>query len=224
LSVAASNTKFQLSSPENIPDLLSDLGCKSFLIDGNKQIDGDLFSGGILFLSYGIMKLFAGEKESQDVFIELFKRGEAFRLDTCYQNIPDTKVVARATTRSMLYFVPDETLEFIGINGSPLNQFFNQIFFQKLCKKEAQNIINVRYDIRQRLKIFLKDYAEDFTSKKSDIPLINNYLSHQEIAQILCSSRQTISMIFNSWRAEHQIDYSRRWIKILNPHFFKSLD
>lgn len=224
MSVTAPKSNIQITTTENIPDLLNDLGCKSFLIDGNKQIDGDLFSDGLLFLSYGIMKLYARNDENQDVFIELFKRGEAFRLDTRYQNIPDTKVIARSVTRSMLYFIPDNMLEFIGINGSPLNVFLDQLFLQKMRKKEAQNIINVRYDIRQRLKIFLRDYAEDFTSKKSDIPIINIHLSHQEIAQLLCSSRQTISMILNYWRSEYQIDYSRRWIKVLNPHFFKSLD
>jgi CRP/FNR family transcriptional regulator len=50
-------------------------------------------------------------------------------------------------------------------------------------------------DVRTRLALFLKDWAIKEISDGSKQVTLNNYLTHQDIASLICSTRQTVTTI-----------------------------
>ncbi|MDT8324778.1 MAG: Crp/Fnr family transcriptional regulator [Bacteroidota bacterium] len=69
-------------------------------------------------------------------------------------------------------------------------------------------------DVRQRVITFLLNYAENFGKIRSGIVSIPMHLSHQEIALLTGSARQTITTILNELRAEGLIDFSRSGMQL----------
>lgn len=69
-------------------------------------------------------------------------------------------------------------------------------------------------DARQRVITFLLNYAENFGKIRSGIVSIPMHLSHQEIALLTGSARQTITTILNELRAEGLIDFSRSGMQL----------
>jgi CRP/FNR family transcriptional regulator len=174
---------------------------------------------GFFFITYGVIKVIAHSPSQEEVFLHLLSRGDMY--GSGVEMHPNgTGKTAKAVTRSMVIYLSAKALEKLSRDGSPLNLYFFGLFLQQQHRLDRQHVYNVRYDIRTRLKLFLKEYALRFGQKNSEPLTIQNHLSHAEIAQVLCSSRQTISTIFNHWKSKKQIAYTRKWIKILDPDFF----
>ncbi|RTY71392.1 Crp/Fnr family transcriptional regulator [Flavobacterium sp. GSP27] len=82
----------------------------------------------------------------------------------------------------------------------------------KRIKNSYSNLISK--DARTRLFQFLKDWAEKEGKKIGDKVVIENYLTQNDIAQIICTSRQTTTQLLNEMETNGTIVYSRREIII----------
>jgi CRP/FNR family transcriptional regulator len=202
-----------------MPEMLLQKGGEQQQLEAGTVLSTKDEKSGFFFITYGVIKVSAHSINQEDVFLHLLNRGDMYGFG--FEEHPfGTAKSARAVTRSMVIFLPSQTLDKLSHEGSLLNPYFLGLLLQQQYRHDKQHIYNVRFDIRTRLKLFLKDYALRFGLKNSDPLTIQNYLSHTEIAQLLCSSRQTISTIFNHWKAKKQIAYTRKWIRILDPEFF----
>ena len=93
----------------------------------------------------------------------------------------------------------------------------------KRIKNNYANLISK--DAKTRLFQFLKDWAEKEGVKDGNIVLIENYLTQNDIAQIICTSRQTATHLLNEMETNHLLSYDRKQIifPILpNSNYFKS--
>jgi CRP/FNR family transcriptional regulator, cyclic AMP receptor protein len=77
-------------------------------------------------------------------------------------------------------------------------------------------------DVRQRVLSFLLEYAEKFGKIRSGVVTIPMHLSHQEIAMLTGSARQTVTSTLNALRNEGLIDFSRSGIVIRNLDSLKA--
>lgn len=76
--------------------------------------------------------------------------------------------------------------------------------------------------VRARLIHFIQDWMENEGEKTSDGSiLINNYLTHQEIANLICTTRQTATQLLNEFEKSGIIRYNRKAFLILKPEAFK---
>ena len=64
-------------------------------------------------------------------------------------------------------------------------------------------------DVRTRLIEFIKDIAKNTGEKKGAEIVVNNYLTHQDIASIIGSSRQTVTTLLNDFEKKNLIHYTR---------------
>jgi len=71
-------------------------------------------------------------------------------------------------------------------------------------------------DVRSRLISFLKDWATKEGSNNNNEIILKNYLTHQDIASLICSTRQTVTALFNDLKEKGALDYSRSEIIIKN--------
>ncbi len=72
----------------------------------------------------------------------------------------------------------------------------------------------VSKDAKTRLSSFLKDWAEREGVQEGKKYTINNYLTQADIAQIICTSRQTATLLLNELEEKNIIYYNRKEIII----------
>jgi CRP/FNR family transcriptional regulator len=61
---------------------------------------------------------------------------------------------------------------------------------------------------------FLKEWADKEGVVTGDKIIIENYLTQNDIAQIICTSRQTATQLINELEEQKAISYSRKSIVI----------
>ena len=82
----------------------------------------------------------------------------------------------------------------------------------KRIKNSYANLISK--DAKTRLYQFLKNWAEQEGSKNGNVVTIENYLTQNDIAQIICTSRQTATQLLNEMESNNLLSYNRKEIII----------
>ena len=96
---------------------------------------------------------------------------------------------------------PDMALKYSKWVGFKLRKIENRL----------QNLLNK--DVRKRLEIFFSQLIEkNPVSGKEGRICVSNYLTHEDIASLIGSSRQTVTTLINEMEKENVISYSRRTI------------
>lgn len=93
---------------------------------------------------------------------------------------------------------------------------FSKKMGEKLRRLEHRYSNLVFKDVKARLKDFLMDWANKEGKPVEDGLVIKNYLTHNEIASLISSSRQTVTTLINELKEEGVIAYSRSLITIPN--------
>ncbi|MFC2186390.1 Crp/Fnr family transcriptional regulator [Peijinzhouia sedimentorum] len=207
-----------ISNQDFIPEILLQKGGRQIQFEANQTIDADLLDSGLIFITYGIVKSYATEQNGNEIFIDLLKRGDIF--GSIQQTNAEFHIAAKAMTKCMAIYIHQEELQYFYDTDQNISSYINKLFRDKAQKLETRYLSNVSKDIKTRLQAFFKNYALEFGSKKTDDFVIQNHLSHQEIAQLLNSSRQTISVILNQWRDQNLLSYSRKVIRLHDLPFF----
>ncbi len=78
-------------------------------------------------------------------------------------------------------------------------------------------------DVTKRIISFLVRYAEDFGKIKAGAVHIPAFLSHQEIAFLTASSRQTVTSVLNDLRSKGLIEFTRKTLTVHNLPQLKGL-
>lgn len=82
----------------------------------------------------------------------------------------------------------------------------------KRFKNNYSNLVSK--DARTRLISFIKDWAEREGIQEGKKYTISNYLTQTDIAQIICTSRQTATLLLNELEEKNLIYYNRKEIII----------
>lgn len=69
-------------------------------------------------------------------------------------------------------------------------------------------------DAKTRLYQFLKDWAEKEGKRTENKVVIENYLTQNDMAQIICTSRQTVTQLLNEMETNGLLVYNRKEIII----------
>ncbi len=103
------------------------------------------------------------------------------------------------------------------------------IKFSKLAglrfRKFQNRLLNIlQKDVRTRLLLFLHELLQDNMENRKvfgDSMSIPNYLTHDEIAQLIGSARQTVTTLLNELKEEGIVGFYRKEIHFLNvsKHF-----
>ncbi|WP_396155593.1 Crp/Fnr family transcriptional regulator, partial [Flavobacterium macrobrachii] len=82
----------------------------------------------------------------------------------------------------------------------------------KRFKNNYSNLVSK--DAKSRLISFLKDWANREGIFEGDKVTLENYLTQNDIAQIICTSRQTTTLLLNDLEEKKLICYKRKEIII----------
>jgi len=87
----------------------------------------------------------------------------------------------------------------------------------KLQRMENRHAELVFLDTKDRLISFIKNWARTDGNRMGDKIILNNYLTHSDIAGFIATSRQSVNMLLNELRNSGMLCYNRKHIELNNP-------
>lgn len=87
----------------------------------------------------------------------------------------------------------------------------------KLQRLENRHADLVFLDTKDRLIRFIKNWAKTDGNRMGDKIILNNYLTHSDIAGFIATSRQSVNMLLNELRSSGLLHYNRKSIELNNP-------
>lgn len=174
-------------------------------------------SHSIFLLKKGHVKISRLSAEGKEVILEVLGPGEIFGELSLLETGSQRSEIAQALDDVVICAVKQEDFERLMINNPELNLQITKRIGLRMKKFEERVTDLVFKDVRKRIAGFLVGYAEEFGKMKQGIVTIKMHLSHQEIAFLTGSSRQTVTTTLNEFRSADLIDFSRDGITI--KHF-----
>lgn len=167
----------------------------------------------IYFLKQGTIKLVKIDNEGEEILLDILQKGDLFgdlNFEKSTKNEEFFKVVSDEAIICTFY---REKLEEI-INKKP-DFAFNYIKFIGFNFKKIQNgYRNILFkDAKTRLLLLFNTIIEKEDVQSSSF-VLPNYLTQNDIAQLICTTRQTIISLFKDLEKEGVLSYTQKGIII----------
>lgn len=166
----------------------------------------------IYFLKEGKVKISRISEDGRTTTLQLIGPGEIFGESAIlgqerHENFAE--VVEDAVICTLSKDLLSEMME----RNPGLNRSVTKFIGFRIRKIEARMEDLVFKDARERVITFLKRYISTFGKKLVDGIMVRPFLTHQEIADLTATTRQTVNAILNDLVREGKIQYTRRFIK-----------
>ncbi|TND05097.1 MAG: Crp/Fnr family transcriptional regulator [Bacteroidetes bacterium] len=168
----------------------------------------------IYFLKKGTIKIAETGENGNEAIREILQQGDLFGEITLDQG-NETPEYAQAMSKEVVIcsFRLEDFEQLLEKYPSLALKFTKLVGFRfKRLKNSYSNLIFK--DVRTRLIAFLKDWAEKEGIKNGTSVVLENFLTHQDLASLVCSTRQTVTQLMNELEDRGLIRYSRKEIVI----------
>lgn len=176
----------------------------------------------IYFLKQGTIKLVRINEEGEEILLDILQKGDLFgdlnlekpeSSDEYFKVVSDEAIICtfyREKLEEVMQQKPEFALnyiKFIGFNFKKIQNSYKNILFK---------------DARTRLLLLLNMIIEKENIQNRSF-VLPNYLTQQDIAQLICTTRQTIISLLKSLEGEGLLTYSQKQIEIPDIEKIKNL-
>ena len=168
----------------------------------------------IFLLKKGNIKIVAVDEEGNETIKDIIQKGDLFgelTLESDNQANEYAKVLSDDV--AICSFLMSDFEDLLLRNPSLALSYTKFVGLKmKRIKNNYSNLISK--DAKTRLTLFLKDWGDREGVRIGNRIVIENYLTQNDIAQIICTSRQTATQLLNEMEANGIIAYNRKEIII----------
>lgn len=168
----------------------------------------------IFLLKKGNIKIVSVDDEGNETIKEILQKGDLFGELTLEKDL-EVNEYAKALTEevSICSFLMSDFEELILKNPSLALTYTKFVGLKmKRLKNSYSNLVSK--DAKTRLITFLKDWSQREGVFNGNQVTLDNYLTQTDIAQIICTSRQTATQLMNELEEKGLIHYNRKQIMI----------
>ncbi|EKT4552843.1 Crp/Fnr family transcriptional regulator [Flavobacterium psychrophilum] len=170
----------------------------------------------IFLLKTGSIKIVSLDEDGNETIKDIIQKGDLFgelSLDNDIQVNEYAKVLTSEV--SICSFLQSDFEDLI-LRNPQLALGYTKFVGLKM-KRLRNNYTNlISKDAKTRLITFLKEWAQKEGVFNNNKVTIENYLTQNDIAQIICTSRQTATTLLNEFVDNGIIEYNRKEITILD--------
>ena len=168
----------------------------------------------IFLLKKGNIKIVSVDEDGNETIKDIIQKGDLFgelTLETDNQSDEYAKVLSDDV--AICSFLMSDFEDLLLRNPSLALSYTKFVGLKmKRIRNSYSNLISK--DAKTRLYQFLKDWADKEGKKEGNKVTIENYLTQNDIAQIICTSRQTATQLLNEMEERGMIQYNRKEIII----------
>lgn len=171
----------------------------------------------IYFVVSGKIKLTELKGVDGELVKDILTEGEVFG-DLQLEGDPRNYEYAEAITGSTIVCQLNSGDFIMLLQSHPeIGIFYAKKVSLKLKRLEDRHSDLMLYDVRSRLMRFMKNWASVEGSKIGDKIILENYLTHSDIASMISTSRQTVSILFKKMKDSGLLHYNRKLIQLNDP-------
>jgi CRP/FNR family transcriptional regulator, cyclic AMP receptor protein len=171
----------------------------------------------LYFIKAGCIKIGYVDADGNEVIKEIIQRGEIFGQFTLEKNNLSGEFAQAYKTDVSLCAFTIEDFEKLLYKKPQLAVRFSKQVGQKLRSVENRLVMLLNKDVRTRLVNFLLQLVKDDIAENTpDGFCMPNYLTHEDIACLIGSSRQTVTTLINELAAQDMLFFNRQQICFLN--------
>ncbi|MBT3848625.1 MAG: Crp/Fnr family transcriptional regulator [Candidatus Marinimicrobia bacterium] len=176
----------------------------------------------LYFLKEGKIKITRVSEDGKSTTLQLLGPGEIFGESSIlgqdtHQNLAEVLedavicTISRDMFQEMLRMNPDLNMSINKFIGWRMRRIENQL--EDLVFKTAQ----------ERIESFLRRYVKSFGKEMADGWRVRPFLTHQEIAELTATVRQTVNVVLNELAEKNTIKFSRRFMQVLDENWLNKL-
>jgi CRP/FNR family transcriptional regulator len=171
----------------------------------------------IYILKKGLIKIVSANEEGDELTKEVMQPGDLFGEITLSRLASSESEYAKAISDEVIVcsFTLDDFERILEKNPSISIKYTKRVG-TKLKALENRYTDLLFKDVRSRLIEYLKRFAETNGQWVHNQLIVKNYLTHQDLASLTGTTRQTVTSILNQLEKENRVLYSRSQIIILN--------
>ena len=163
----------------------------------------------IYFIAEGRIKISSTSDDGKEIIKALLSKGEVFGELSLLgeQNRRDTAVALEDTK---LCCITRDEMNGLIQDHSSLSLFFMKIMGSKVLEMENRLESLVFKDSRSRIVEYLVELVRKNGQRIGYEWVVRNFITHQEIANLTATSRQTVTTVLNELRTEEIITFNRK--------------
>lgn len=168
----------------------------------------------IFLLKKGNIKIVSVDDEGNETIKEILQKGDLFG-ELSLENDLEVNEYAKVLTDevSICSFLMSDFEDLLSRNPALALSYTKFVGLRmKHFKNNYSNLVSK--DAKNRLLTFLKEWAEKKGVFNGNTVRFENYLTQTDIAQIICTSRQTATQLMNELEEKGLIYYNRKEIMI----------
>ena len=168
----------------------------------------------VFLLKKGNIKIVSIDEDGNETIKDIIQKGDLFG-ELELENDINSNEYAKALTDEVAIcsFLMSDFEDLLLRNPSLALSYTKFVGLKmKRLKNNYANLISK--DAKTRLLTFLKDWAERDGKQVGSRVVIENYLTQNDIAQIICTSRQTATLLLNELEENGLMHYGRKEIII----------
>ncbi len=167
----------------------------------------------IFTLKQGVLKIVEVDEAGHETIKDVLQQGDLFGQVTLGTGPLDEYAVVMSDYVTVCSFKISDFESVLSKNPSMAIGFTKLVGMR--LKRLENRYANLMYkDVRSRFLLFLKEWAmKEAPGQTRDVTL-KNYLTHQDVASLICSTRQTVSQLFSEARQAGLLDYDRSTLTI----------
>lgn len=168
----------------------------------------------IFLLKRGSIKIVSVDDDGNETIKDIIQKGDLFGELTLEKDAQVNEYAKVLTDEVSICSFLMSDFEDLLLRNPSLALSYTKFVGLKM-KRIKNNYANlVSKDAKTRLRQFLIDWSQNEGKREGDRVTLENYLTQNDIAQIICTSRQTATQLLSEMEASGTIIYNRKEIII----------
>lgn len=178
-------------------------------------------SGSIYFITKGAVKIVSQGEDDKEITKAILEKGEVFG-ELAIFGEEHRRDSAIATEDSELCVADVKNLKSMMREHSNISLFFMNLLGSKLLKMEKRLESLVFRDSKTRVMEYLVNLVETKGSRVGFEYVVRGFTTHQEIANLTATSRQTVTTLLNDLRKKNIITFNRKNLLVRDLDLLKA--
>lgn len=163
----------------------------------------------VLMLVSGKVKITEVNMDGDEIIKEILGPGDLFG-DLVHQAQGNAEFAEVISERAIYFLIEQDNLWRMMSRCPQLMANYMEKINQKYRRLESRFINMVTKDVKSRLLYCFREWAIKEGKQMGDKVVVKNSLTHMELANLISTSRQTVTVILNELKEEGVLNYNRR--------------
>lgn len=167
----------------------------------------------VFILVSGRVKISEINEKGDEMIKELIVAGDIFGDVLLNYEGPNYEYAEIISERAIYYAIGQEQLASMMRSNYMLTMNYMAKVSEKFKSLENRYVNMVTQDVKSRLLYCFKEWARKEGKRLGNKVILKNNLTHSDLASLISTSRQTVTVILNEWKEAGEINYNRREIE-----------